>query len=34
MLIPWDIYGWIVAELQRKHGDNYLGKEWDLYAEV
>ena len=34
MLIQWDINRRIVAELQRKHGDDYLGKEWDFYAEV
>jgi hypothetical protein len=33
-LIQWDLSGKIVGELQRKHGDDYLGKEWDLYAEV
>jgi hypothetical protein len=33
-LIQWDMRGKTVGELQRKHGDDYLGKEWDLYAEV
>ena len=33
-LIQWDFTGKIVGELQRKHGDDYLGKQWDLYAEV